>query len=551
MVDIIFHVSSTAVDTTTCLCETPTNLCAQTKLDGAGTNSAAWALLISAACPCLLVTLLIMPLLQATLHIVLNRHEKFLRLFSTLLKPNTVDRTCAGNDTDSFAGTRQGDRTSSSALVQPASALSVAAGGRQKISGKRPGDDGSDAEDNDRSKRTRVVTQEHTLSSYVCPFRAFDPDNPNYLKCGRFSKWNRLREHLLDRTHAPRDRCSTCGEIFTDDVEWGLHTSARACEWSPRALERPFWVDKHQAASIRNLSRRGSKAEPMEEMYRKVCEILFGSESDPDRNARAHPTWFPHFQHTDDQAMGRGRQERWNILKQATANLLGMQDIPGDESMQQVIDYIVSYLGDPMEQTHAVPSHEPGAGDAAAGEQLGNNEVITEDWMPCAAPTEGQVPRIPEPDRYAPGEAVGELEHPVSNLCPYVSEDAGPLVPLDPAQASSLGPKLDKLDYDSEYVNPVLLQRQDAHHLNYSSTSAAFPSGSATSQASESAVPRSSWGQGLEDAGCSSIGERTDSLDDFDFSVEGASPIVGSVQLSDGRAPEQQPEYRDVSGCFE
>lgn len=569
MVDIVFHVSPTTVDDTTCLCENPANLRAETKLgaysrelvpDGAGTNSAAWAL-ISVPASCLLATLLTL-LLKATLHVITNWNGRFLRLFLkvTLLRPNTVDRTCPGHDRGSSAGTRQGDTTSASASVQLALTSPVAAGHRRNIGGKRRGDDGSDAEDNDRPKRMRLVNQKATQPSFLCPFRAYDPDNPRYLKCGKYHKWCHLREHLLDRTHKPRDRCPICGEIFTDDVEWDLHTSVPTCEMSPRAWERPFWVERHQAASIRDLSKRGSKTEPMEEMCRKVYLILFGSESGPDRNALAHPTWFPQFQHMDDNlGVDHSQQEPWDTLKRTTANLLGMQTVPGDDSMQQVIDCIVSYLGHPREQAHAVPSHELGAGDAAADEQLENKEAIIEDWMPPATPKEGQVPRISEPHRYASGGSEGQLEHSLSGLSTYLSKDVGnpsPLVSTNTAHVSSIGLKPDKLDCDSGYVNPILLQRQDAHHIhvpvpNDTSTPTAFPSGSATSQASEATVPRSSWGQLLGDAGCSNSGETPDSLDDFDFSVKGFSRDVDSTQLSDGGAPQQQPETRDVPGCFQ
>lgn len=557
MVDIIFHVSSTVVDPTTCLCAVPAKLRAETKFvpDNAGTNSGAWAL-ISAACRCLLVTLFIL-LLKATLHVVTNWHGRFLRLFFrvTLVRPRTVDRTCPAHDRGSSAGTRQGNTTSSSAPVQRAAKLPDAAGRRRKIGGKRPADDGSDAEDNDRSKRTQVVSQKDTQPSYLCPFRVFDPNNPTYLKCGTFSTWNRLREHLLDRTHKPRDRCSTCGKVCADDVEWGVHTSARACEWSPRALERPSWVERHQAASIRNLSKRGSKTDPMGEMHRKVCKILFGSESDPDRNAWSHPTWFPQSQHTDDPDMDHGRHEPWNALKRTTANLLGMQNIPRDDCMQQVIDCILSYHG----YAHAVQGHEPGAGDAAADEQLGINEEITADWTPPAPPTEEQVPRMSEPDTDASGGPEGEVEHQITILSTYLSEGAGdpsPLVPTHPAQTTSAGLELQELDFYSVYVNPAQLQQQGVPHIhvplpNDSSTFSALPSGSGTSQASEATVLGSPGGQLVEDVGCLNNGKMPDCLDVFDISVEGHSAHVGSVQLSNGRAPQQQPENWDVARYFE
>lgn len=548
MVDIVFHVSSTAVNATTCLCETPANLRAE---NSAATSSAA-CVMISAAASCLLVTLLVL-FLKATLHIVTNWHGRFLRLFLrvTLLRPSAVDRTCPGHDRGSSAGTRQGGPTSSSASVQPALALPVYAGRRRNIGGKRSGDDGSDAEDNNRPKRPRVVSQKDTQPSFVCPFRARYPDNPKYLTCGVYHEWCRLREHLLDRKHKPRYRCSTCGEIFTDDVEWDLHTSDRTCERSLRALEMPFWVEKDQATRIRGLAKRGSKTESMEEMYRKVWNILFGSESGPDRTAL-----FPHFQHTDDLDVDHGRQESWNVLKRKIANILGMQNVPRDDSMEQVIYNILSYHGYPRGQTHAVPSHVPGAGDAAADEQLGNNEAVDNYWMPRATPTEGQAPQISEPDRYAPEGSEGEFEHSLSNISTFLSEEAGdpsPPVSLDATQASIVGHSLEKHNSGSGCVNPVVLQRQDTHHihvpmLNDSSTSAALPSASAASQSSEATALGSSWDQILGDADYSKRGEIPDDLDNFDFSVDGFSPDIGWVQPSDGQVPDQQSEYQDVPG---
>lgn len=541
MVDIIFHVLPTAIDDTTCLCETPANLRAQTKLgthseepgpDGAGSNSAAWASVLAMAC-CLLVTLLIL-LLRATLHIVTSWHGRFLRLFLriTVLRPCTVDRTCPVHDRGS-AGASQGNPTSSFALMQPASALQDTAGRRRNIDGKRPGDDGSDAEDNnDRGKRPRVVSDNHTKLSVVCPFRARDPNNPKYFTCGVFHTWSRLREHLLDRKHKPRDRCPICGQIFTDGVEWDLHTSARACERSPQPLESPFWVERHQAASIRDLSRRGRSTGSMEEMYREVWAILFGSESGPDHTAWAHPTWSS--SPRGDLGVDHGRQERWDILKRTTGTLLGMQNVPRDDSMQRVIDCILFYHRQQREHTHdVVSSQEPEAGEAAADEQQGCNEAIDEDWMPPGPPTDGQAYRISEPDRYTAEGSEGELEHSLSIVSTYLSEGASnpsPLISLDSAQTSSVCHQFDSLDCGPEFVNPVLLQRTDAHmhhiHMpapNDNSNSTALHSASAASQASEATVPGSSLGHGVHG------GELYDDLDDFDFSVPEFDPDLGSI----------------------
>ncbi|KAG6358184.1 hypothetical protein INS49_014068 [Diaporthe citri] len=551
MVDIILFVSSTAVGATTCLCEKPANLCAQAKVGahpqklvpgGVGTNSAADAL-ISAAASCLLFTSLVL-LLKATLHYATNWHGTFLWLFLrvTLLGASTVDRTCPVHDEGS-AGTRRGDPSLSHASAQPS--LPLAAGGRRNVGRKRPGDDGSDAEENNRGKRPRLVSRKGSKARVRCPFKDHDPDNPEYEKCGRFSEWSRLREHLLDRKHKPRDRCPTCGEIFTDDVAWDLHTSVlRTCKPSPKALDRPFWVDRHQAAEIRELSTRGRKNEgSLEEMYRKVCLILFGSESAPDRAASGHPIWAPHAQHTDDLGVDHRRQEPWNILKRTICSLLGVQNVPEDDSMQRVIDSVRSYLGYPKEQ----------AGGAAVEEHLGNNGAVIEDWMPSAAPSQGQAPGISERDRYPPGGSDGHLEHSLSNLSTHLSEGAGNPSPpgsLDPDQASSVGHNLDKLGYDSEYIDPVLLQRSDAHHTHVPvsndsfpavracPTSTTVPSGSAASQESEATFLGSFCDQLPKDIYYQNDGEVLDDLDNFDFSVEGFSPDAVSMQLSEDRDPD-------------
>lgn len=394
-----------------------------------------------------------------------------------------------------------------------------------------------------------------------CPFKDHDPDNPEYEKCGTFCEWCRLREHLLDRKHKPRDRCPTCGEIFTNDVEWDLHTSVvRTCKPSPKALEKPSWVERDQAAEIRKLSTRGRKNEgSIEDMYGKVCLILFGSESAPDRAASGHPIWAPHVQHTDDLGIDHRRQESWNILKQATGSLLGMQNVPGDDSMQKVVDCVLSYLESPREQTH-VQSQEPEAGEAAVDDNLGGNEAVIEDSMPPAAPPQGQVPGISEPDRRPTGGPNSQLEHSISNLSSYHSEGAGNPSPpgsLGPGQAPSVDHKLEKLSYGSGYVNPAVIQRTDAHyaHAPVSNgsfpTSTALPPGPAASQESEATFFGSSWDQILKDPYYANREGTPNDLDNFDFSVQGFNPDVSSTQFSNGGDADQESDDWDVPDFLE
>lgn len=290
-----------------------------------------------------------------------------------------------------------------------------------------------------------------------CSFKNHDPNNPEYEKCGLYTSWSRLREHLLVRKHKPRDRCTTCGDIFTDDDGWDQHTSARTCKWSPKSLEVPFWVERDQATSIRNLSTQGRKNhQSIDEMYREVYVILFGRDNGPARSVWAHPTIYPHSQHTVDLGIHHHRQEPRETLRRTIRDALGMRDVPGDDSMQRVIEAVRSYDEVSSEQTCVVQSHEPELGEAAVDEQLRYNEVITGDWMPSATLSEWQVPRIPGPDGYATEGLVGESEQPISDLCPYFGEGTGNLFPpvaLGPAQAFSMTHKLDKPNHDSQYVS--------------------------------------------------------------------------------------------------
>lgn len=380
-----------------------------------------------------------------------------------------------------------------------------------------------------------------------CPFKDHDPDNPEYEKCGTFCEWCRLREHLLDRRHKPRKRCPTCGEIFADDVEWDLHTSARTCNPSRKALEKPFWVDRDQAAKIRQLSTRGRKNEgSIEDMYREVSLILFGSESAPVRTASAHPTWFPHVQHTDDSGVDHSRQAHLNELKQLLGNLPGLENIPEDDFVEELIDRVLSWPAYPRDETD-VRSHESEAGEAAVNEQLGNNE------------SEAQVPGISEPVRYTTGGPTGQLEHSLSNISTHPSSPGS----LDPGQVSSVGHKLDMPSYGSGYVNPAQLQQSDAHHTpvpvsngsfpaeRQYPTSTSLPPGPAASQESEATIVVPSWDQILKDPYYANDGGKPDDLDNFDFSVEGFNPDVDSMQLSDGGDLDQQSEDWDVPDFVE
>lgn len=531
------------------------------------TNSAA-STLISAAASFLLVTLLILFLkdvLSYTLYYATNSHGRFFRLFFGVTLPSTVDRTCPGHDKGS-AGTRQGDPTSSCALVQPSLGFPPAAGRRRKTFGDRSGDDGSDAEDNDRGKRPRLTVQEDSKPTVRCPFKAHDPENREFEKCGLFTEWTRLREHLLMRKHKPRDRCPTCGEIYDDDVEWNKHTSERKCQPSSRAFERPSWIDKDQAAKIRDLSTRGRKNErSIEEMYREVCLILFGSESAPDRVASGsgHPIWFPHFRQTDDLGIDHRLQEAWNSFKRRICNLLGMQNVLEDDTMHQLIDCVRAYREYPGEQTHVDQIHEPVPGGAAVEEHQGNNEVAIADWIPPgppATPSGGQVPQIPQPEGVAAGGSEGHLEQSLSNST-YLGEGAepSPTAVFDPAQGPSVGYNPDKLDYSSGCVNPraLLLQRPDAHHiyppiLNDISaapsylTSAGFTFSPAESQAPESTTLECSWDQSYKNTTSFNAGGMPDSSVNFGLTFDRYDPVVGSMQLSEAGPPEQQSKDR----CF-
>lgn len=519
MFDILTHFPSTAADAGTCLRGNPANVSAkmQELVPGdARTESTAWAL-IPAAASCLLFLCFL--LLKATLNDVTNRHGSFLRPFLkiTLLRPSlsTVDPTCPGHDKGS-AATRQRDPTASHVSLQPSSTIRLAAAKRHNNEGKRPDDDGSDAEDNDRCKRPHA-NELDSRARVRCPFKVYYPNDPRYEKCGTYNSWTRLREHLLDRTHKPRDRCATCGETFFDDVEWDLHSSARLCEPSPRELERPFWVQRDQAMRIRNLAKQGCKTGPIEGMHREVCQILFGSEIAPGRTSTAggHPTLSPLVEQTDDDS---AVQQPWNHLKRAFANLIGMQNVPQDDFMQQVVHYVLSYLRDSGEQTHVVGNHETEAGEPAAAGHLGANEVVTEYWMPPATLLEGQMPQFLQPYEDAAGDLEGQLDDSLPALTAYLQgfEGAGSLSPpisLDPAHASSAGHNVEDRFYGTGYIDPsVLLQGTDANHtppqvlassspaVHRSPTSTAWPPGSTASQASEATIVGSSSSQTAKDA---------------------------------------------------
>lgn len=519
-----------AADTSTCFRANPANVSAkmhpgthsQELAPGdARTTSTAWGL-ISAAASCLLV--LFIMLLKAILYAVTNRQGRFLWLFfrTALLRPSTVDRTRPEHDKDS-AATRGRDPISSHVSVQPPSTIRLPAASRQNVGDKRPGDDGSDAEGNDRGKRPRVHEQDSKARPRVCcPFKVYYPDDPKYERCGTYSSWARLREHLLDRKHRPRDRCATCGEIFFDDIAWDLHTSARLCESSPRELERPFWVERHQAESIRGLSTQGRKTRSIEEMNHDVCLILFGSEVPPDGTARGPPTWSPRFEHTGDLGMDKGLQQDWTTLKQTTADLLGMQVVPQDDSMQQVVSFILSFVRS-REKIHVLQNHEAQAGEPAGAGHLEANEAVTEYWMPPAAPTEEQGPQASGSDEYATRVFEGQLDDSLSAISTYLQDFEGagnpsPPISSDPGHAFSAGHSID--EDGTGYVDPALLQRTDAHHTHLqvldssfpavppSPTSTALPPRSTASQASEATVLGSSSSQFPKDA------------DGFDFNVE-------------------------------
>ncbi|KAL1868932.1 hypothetical protein Daus18300_005768 [Diaporthe australafricana] len=429
--------------------------------------------------------------------------------------------------------------TSSNVSVQPRASIAFPLGAGRLLNngGKRPSGDESDAEDNDRGKRPRD-SEQAPKPRWRCPFKHHDPENPNYEKCGTFPNWARLREHLLIRTHKPRDRCPTCGEIFSDDVGFRQHTNAKKCERSPKALEKPYWVGRHQAASIKKLSTQGRKnVKSTEELYREVCEILFGRDSAPHQAVRAQPARIPQFQRTANVGVDHGLRDRWETFKRTIGDQLGMQNVPGDDSAQQVIESVLSWLGTSREQIRVVQSQAHELGEAAMGEQLGINETTTEDWMPYAPPAEKQVTQVPEPHRYPTQGLGGQSIHSFSDISTYLWEEAGmsPPVTLDSARAFSVGHQIDKLNHVSEYVDPAQLHRMDAHHirspvLNDSSLAVPpYPPGSAGSQASDATVLGSSSGQIRKDADCMNAGEMPDNLEYFDFTVQGYNHGVGSM----------------------
>lgn len=405
---------------------------------GTGTSSRTCAL-ISAASSLLFATLLILltrTVLYFAVHYATNWHGRFFRPFLTVLSPNSVDRKCPGRDSGS-SSTRQSGPTSSHASIQPSSALPPAGGRARNIGGKRPGDDGSDAEDNDRNKRRRLKAPDESKARVRCPFKDRDPDNPEFEQCGSFDDWSRLREHLLVRKHRPLERCPKCGEIFDDDVNWTEH--AGACQPSSQQLGRPSWVDKKQATLIRALSSNGRKTEgSLEEMHRKVCKILFGDEIAPARAASGHPTFYPHVQPTDDFEQDVRPQERWNPLTLRIRNLPGMQDVPHATILQ--IIHVCHYLG--------------------------NNEAsIAGRGVPPVAPSQGQIPLIPEPQYYAAERSDGSYVYqgaigssPVPDLGAHAVFPQPPLTAFTPgsgttqvSDAAFLGPlqaqSLDDTDY--------------------------------------------------------------------------------------------------------
>lgn len=80
-------------------------------------------------------------------------------------------------------------------------------------------------------------------------------------------------------------------------------------------------------------------------------------------------------------------------------------------------------------------------------------------------------------------------------------------------------------------------------------TFSALPSGSARSQESEATVHGFSSGQNLKDTDYLNRGAVLDSLDNFDFNVNGYSPDVSSMQLPDGGVPDQNSTDRYVPNC--
>lgn len=518
MLNNTFHVFSASVDTYLYVQKNCGTHFRALVSDGTGTNSTPCALISAASSLLLGAFLILLPrtVLYYVVQYATNWHGRFFRLFLIVLGPNSVDRTCPGRDSGSTSS-RQSGPISSRVSVQPSSALTPAGGRPRNNGGKRPGDDDSDAEDNDRDKRRRLKAPDESKLRVRCPFKDHDPENPEFEQCGSFDEWSRLREHLLARKHRPRERCPTCGETFDDADKWDEHTGVeRSCQPSSQQLERPSWVDKNQAAKIKALSSKGRRTEgSLEEMHRKVCKILFGYELAPARTASGHPTFYPHSQHTGEFEQNDRPQESWNSLIWRIGDLPGMQEAPR-ATILQIIQLVCQDLNNPKEQNHVFQSQEPVAREAAVEENVGNDEANIAGSMQPAATSEGQIPLITEAQWYAAGPSDGYLE-PRST---YVFEGASSSFPVP----SDLGG-----------AHAVLPDHLSGHFT-------AFTPSSGTTQVSDVALMRPFCDQSLDGTNYfTNVGdEMLDSLDKLDYGGSGFCLDVAPMQpLFGGGAPDE------------
>lgn len=171
--------------------------------------------------------------------------------------------------------------------VPSSSASSLNAGSRHRPSGKRASHIGPDGEDKGHKQRSRAGKNKASNGPKKvvhCPFEIRYPQDPKFISCPAFDDWGRLREHLLDRRHKPRDRCQRCGRDFYEDVEWNQHTSA--CKEFPSGqFERPICVEREQVPLIRRLTRKGRQTRPLEDLWCEAWTIIFETDDIPDRAA--------------------------------------------------------------------------------------------------------------------------------------------------------------------------------------------------------------------------------------------------------------------------
>lgn len=159
--------------------------------------------------------------------------------------------------------------------------------------GKRRGDNRSEGRDNRPFKRPRIVkkTPEGPRMAVICPFKVRHPDHPDFESCPAFKEWHHLRQHMLQRKHRPMDQCHNCGEVFDDDVEWDQHTTI-GCDTEPREFEEYICVERGMVAPIRELTSRGYRSKPMDELFCESWPILFGQNVPiPDRSRWVRVAW--------------------------------------------------------------------------------------------------------------------------------------------------------------------------------------------------------------------------------------------------------------------